>query len=593
MKCLPIGVDESLKQIAYRYKKNGLKGAVEICRELLDSSPTDDDLVAIDEFALHFLHTAPSTSIRIATDRLDRFSDRSSGVGWSVLAAAYCQQGRESDAVESCRFGLTKDIPLRMRINLLGILTKYEDISSELPSLLEAYDPNLDGLDIASKLYQLAIQYAYWIEAEKLLGLIKQAYVKGQVAEISESPRLNLLWCGDQKINTEVARHMTFRQGLKPRDSFVQVKKRHNFSDERIHIGYLSSDFRDHPTSHLMMGCWRNHDRAKFRITMFDSGWDDGSTTRSELVSYGDEIVPVAALTDKQAAEEIKKRHVDILIELNGPTQSHRLGILSFRPAPILIGYLGWAGSYGGLLVDHIIADEYVLPRHAASEIPESVLHLSGTYQINDHKNYSVFKGRFGRKGASLKHSEKFIFGSINDIQKLNLEVWDVWMHILQQCPSSELHLLHPGIAAVQNIVKITRRYNISPSRLRWLPKLDRAEHLLRLSEIDLILDSWPYGGHTTTSDALASGVPVLTLEGTNFAGRVCGSLLKAAGLGATLIAESPKDYANIACSLYSSPQHMEQISDFMSEHLASSRLFDSVARTRELESIFAGLLHA
>jgi len=576
-----------------RYTLGGRDLALDDCNQWLTSSPTDYQLIAIDEFAKHLLFTSPNSAIELTTQRLQAFPSRVAGVAWSVLAAAYSQQGRAKLAAEACKKGLEWDIPKRMRINLYSVLSKYEDVSAELRKLIQDYDPLRDGVDTATKLLQLADEYAFWIDAQKLLAVLKDAYSNQLYATTNESPRGNLLWCDDQKINTGVARHMARRQFPEGQTTYkAEVTRLPNrITDEKIHIGYLSSDFRDHPTSHLMLGAWRNHNRDRFRITLFDSGWDDGSGTRKQIEKYCDELVPIAGLSDADAASEIKSRRVDVLVELNGPTQSHRLGVLRFKPAPVLIGYLGWPGSYGGELVDCIIGDRYTCTPSVAANIPETILYLDGTYQINDHRHYSVFSDGLGRITTSRTERSAFRFGSVNNINKLSLDVWDVWMHILKECPHSELHLLHPGTTAIHNIEQISHRYGIAASQFKWLPKLQPAEHLARLSELDLVLDPWPYGGHTTTTDALAAGVPVLALEGLNFAGRVSGSLLTAAGLG-SLIAPTVQDYARMACALCENDSQMDQIREFMAATLGDSRLFDSLGRTRHLETLIEEVHH-
>jgi len=582
---LPEKVQKNLQAIVSIYKKESISGAVDFCRSWLLSEPSEDQLVALDEFALYLLYIAPDVAIALEIERLKKFPSKASGTGWSVLSAAYSQQGQNDLAVKACHEGLGHDIPLRMQINILGILSKYEDVSRYLPSVMQTYESDKDGIDMATRLYQLAGQYAFWVEAQKFLVVLKDAYTRSPPLATNESPRTNLLWCDDQAINTRVVRQMIDRQYVEGKSHTKPKPRSRVLKGQKIHVGYLSGDFRDHPTSHLMMGAWRNHDRSKFRITMFDTGWDDGSETRKEINRFCDEIVPIASLTDECAASLIRSYELDVLIELNGPTQAHRLGILRYKPVPIAIGYLGWPSSYGGDLVDYLVADDYIFPQSQVSAIPEKILRLRGTYQINDHKQYGVFQNCLGRKKDTQRTSGAFKFGSLNNINKLSLDVWDVWMHILRESPESELHILHPGMAAIQNIVKITKRYGVSPARLHWMPKLNQSDHLERLDSIDLVLDCWPYGGHTTTTDALAAGVPVLALEGKNFAGRVSGSLLHAAGLGRTLIAPTIADYVSTACSLYQNPEQMQLIGSFMSEHLAQSDLFDSLARTQSLEA--------
>jgi len=588
---------KTLDHIATVYQKNN-NNAYDLCLTMMDDDQiATEDLVAIDEFCLYLLGADPVKAIEISRLRINRFPTQQPGVAWSVQAAAHGQVGNIEECVAVCREGLRADLPVRMRLNLLSTLAKYEDVSGHLPDMFRCFDPKVDGFDMVSRLYDLSNRYCFWSEARHYSSLMKEQYERGQFGVTGESARLNLLWCGDNAINTGVTRSMMRRRygpGAQKRASPL-IKK--GF-DGKITLGYLSADFRDHPTAHLMMGCWRNHDRDRFRVIFFDNGWDDKSLTRVQLEGFCDEIVPVASLSDQDASKLIRDRGVDILIELNGPTHSNRLGIVRQRPAPVQVGYLGWPGSYGGELVDYIVADHYVFPESRDAVIPERIIKMPSTYQVNDHKSYEILSLGVGPKSikASPFKSPKrrpFRFGSINNINKLSMDVWDVWMHILREIPFSELHILHPGLPAIKNLIQYARQLGVDSKRIVWLPKLGRFEHLERLHEIDLCLDSWPYGGHTTTTDALAAGVPVLALEGENFAGRVSGSLLSAAGLGKALIAPDERGYSQIACSLAESPEHISQIRNFMRSNIEGSALFDSLAWTRAWEKRLEEVLDA
>lgn len=573
-----------LAAIGRRYKSNPAT-AIAYCEEILVNKAVRlDELVAVDEFCLYLLNTDPVRAINVTKLRLATSAELIPGMAWSILAAAYSQIGDSQRSIETCRKGLEADMPLRMRINIISTLSKYDDVSNFVSDLVARYDPKSDGIDMASRIFQLANRYAFWKEAYIFSRQMEEFYKKRKYGLPSENARLNLLWCSDQHTNVEVVSAMIHRQY----GPLTKIKNKGHAQTRakksRLTIGYLSADFRDHPTSHLMMGAWRNHNRKKFSIVFFDNGWDDRSPTRLELSKYCDELVPVAKLSDDEAAATIKSKKVDILIELNGPTHSNRLGILRFHPALLQVGYLGWPGSYGGGLVDAIIADRYVLPPSQDAIIPEKIIRMPTTYQVNDHATYPIFQGVLGKKKVHSPFKENFKFGSTNNVNKLNLDVWDVWMHILRNAPYSELHILHPGLPAIKNLINYAGDFGIQADRIKWLPRLDRFEHLSRLSQLDLILDPWPYGGHTTTTDALAAGVPVLTKEGANFAGRVAGSLLTAAGLGKALIAKDSSEYAAKAIAFANSQIHLDQISLFMEKNLPKAKLFNSKQWTEDFE---------
>ena len=581
-----------LKHLKNLYKTSPVEAVQTYCSDLLlETQLSQEKILAVDEFCLQILYQDPKAAAYLAQQRLERYPDFS--VEWPLccLAACYAQLGDRSEVIKYCERGLKLDIPRRAKVNLLCILRKYRSVGAHLRKVFEEFDLLVDGVDTLGKVHELAVTHGDLVQAEKFVALIRKCYDAGRIEMPREGPRNNLFWCGHEPTNIQVTRAGIVRHHgdftTMPPAGFRRKPRK---SKEKITIGYLSADFRDHPTSHLMLGAWRHHDRSRFKVVFFDVGWNDNSAVRLELESFCDEIVPLGSLSDEQAAQVIQDAAVDVLIELNGPTHSNRLGILKYHPAPTSIGYLGWPGSYGGNVVDYVIGDQYTWPTGIESRIPERIIRLSGTYQINDHKSYPNFGGKVSNTRLSPSENSLFSFGNMNNVNKFTLSCWDVWMHVLKQCQHSQLVLLDPGKSAKENLKNLTRRYSIDVERIRWLPRCTRKDHLLRIGSLDLIIDSWPYGGHTTTSDALSVGVPVLTLAGNSFASRVSGSLIQAAGLGKALIANSVAEYAEIACSIYDNPTQLEEIRAFLSRTLSSCSLFDSEGRTRELEKIVVEL---
>jgi LPS sulfotransferase NodH len=353
----------------------------------------------------------------------------------------------------------------------------------------------------------------------------------------------------------------------------------------RVRVGYLSSDFRDHPTSRLLLGLLRHHDLQRFEIYLYCSGWDDGSPIRQALVqAVGPRFVSVADLSDEAAAQRIRADGIDVLAELNGPTHANRMGILLHRPAPVQLDYLGWPGSVGGPAVDYVVGDDYTVPPSAERLYPEKVIRLHRVYQINDYAAATLQAAP--TRAACALPEQGFVLGMFNQINKVRTEVWAVWMDIMQAVPAAVLWVLDPGDYAMGNIRTTTAQAGIDPARIRVAPKCPQGSHLARLQLCDLMLDPWPYGGHTTTSDALFAGVPVVALEGRNFAGRVSGALLNAAGLGA-LVAPDRAAYVARAVRLLTDDVLRASLRRFVREGVPKTNVFDARDKTLQFEAAF------
>jgi len=356
-------------------------------------------------------------------------------------------------------------------------------------------------------------------------------------------------------------------------------------SGRRLRLGYLSSDFREHPTARLVNGLLRHHDRSHFELFMYCSGWDDGSALRREVESHFDHIHSVAHLGDAEAARLIRSHRVDVLVELNGPTRAHRMGVLAFRPAPVQVDYLGWPGSVGGRAVDYVVGDAITVPPGAEEAYPERVIRLSRVYQVNDYA-VRTLPPKPTRAEVGLPEGDYLVLGMFNAINKVHNEVWDVWMQILAAVPNALLWILDPGREARKLIARAALARGMPVKRILAAPRLAEEQHLARLQHCDLLLDPWPYGGHTSTSDALFAGVPVVALEGKNFAGRVSGALLRAAGMGA-LVRQSRESYAKLAVGLLRDPAELARVKAFVREQVPKSDVFDARGKARQLEAAY------
>jgi predicted O-linked N-acetylglucosamine transferase (SPINDLY family) len=298
---------------------------------------------------------------------------------------------------------------------------------------------------------------------------------------------------------------------------------------EKIRIAYLSADFRHHAVASLIVELIELHDRTRFEVLGISYGADDGSEMRARLVKSFDQFHDIRSKTNREAAKLVNDLQVDIAVDLAGHTQDSRTEILAYRPAPIQINYLGYPGTTGAPFIDYVIADAIVLPFDQQPFYSEKIIHLPNCYQANDSLR-KVADRTPSRREVGLPE-EGFVFCCFNNNYKLTAAVFDVWMRLLHAVKGSVLWLLQDNADAQSNLQRQTAARAIDPARLVFAGRLASEDHLARYRLADLFLDTLPYGAHTTGSDALWAGLPLLTCRGETFAGRVGASLLDAIGL--------------------------------------------------------------
>lgn len=468
-------------------------------------------------------------------------------------------------------------------VRAANLLVRFGAQKIALDSAKTAYDTLGRPLRLSSTLLYIAQVTADWELVTSIVTQIRTAYQQGQGAEVNESPRTNLLWCDDEALNIAVVKQWSRK--ILPVSAAVLPHEVQPLEGRRLRVAYLSSDFRDHPTSRLINGMLRHHDRSQFELFMYCSSWNDGSAMRQQIEAHFEHVHSVTQLSDEKAAALIRSHGIDVLIELNGPTRANRMGILAHRPAPVQIDYLGWPGSVGGRVVDYVVVDNYTAPPEAIKRYPEKVISLSKTYQVNDFAARTL-PPKKTRREVGLPAGDALVLGMFNAINKVHDEVWTAWMQILQAVPNSLLWLLDPGPLARQHIAAATKAQGIDFKRIVVAARLTEDAHLARLQHCDLMLDPWPYGGHTSTSDALFAGVPVITLAGTNFAGRVSGGLLRAAGLKDLVLADVAS-YVKTATALLHRPEQLAKLKRFVVEQVPQSDVFNALSKTRQLEQAF------
>jgi len=356
----------------------------------------------------------------------------------------------------------------------------------------------------------------------------------------------------------------------------------------RLRIAYLSADFRNHPVGYVLPEVIERHDRQQFEIVAYSMKPDDGSEIRQRLMAAFDRFVAIDDLSDPEAARRIREDGIDILVDLQGWTAYDRAQLLALRPAPLQLEWLGFAGTLGdSRLADYLIGDPVVTPQSEAEYYAESIAQLPGCYLPADTTR--PVGSPPSRDEAGLP-AEGFVFCSFNANYKFNPDVFDLWCSILAACPGSVLWLSRPGELAQANLLREAEQRGIAGSRIIFAPRIDDyAQHLSRLSLADLALDPFPYNSHSTGIDTLWAGVPLLTLLGDTFPGRVGASLLKAAGLD-ELVTRSAADYASLAIDLYRDSGRLNSLRGRVSAARRRSSLFDMQGFTRDLEDLYLRL---
>ena len=375
----------------------------------------------------------------------------------------------------------------------------------------------------------------------------------------------------------------------------VQASARHEFqapkspaADTRIRIGYLCGEFRHQATSLLMAGVYEHHDRQRFSIYAFDSGYDDGSPTRRRLEAAFDEMVDISGMSDLAASDAIRSRGIDILVNLNGFFGFSRQGVFALKPAPVQVNFLGFPGTIGADYIDYLIADPIVIPANSHRHYSEQIACLPNCYQPND-RSRAIADKHFSREELGLPESG-FVFCCFNNNYKILPAIFGRWMRILKAVDGSVLWLLKDNPTAEASLRREAAARSVDPARLVFAERWPSDEHLARHRQADLFLDTLPYNAHTTGSDALWAGLPLLTCPGSTFPGRVGASLLHAVGLP-ELIAPTPDDYEKLAIALARDPGRLGQLRDRLAESRMTAPLFDTVRFARDIERLFLAMV--
>jgi protein O-GlcNAc transferase len=351
----------------------------------------------------------------------------------------------------------------------------------------------------------------------------------------------------------------------------------------------LSSDFHDHPVAHLIAGVLERHDRGRFETFGFSLRREARSgAMHARMQSAFEHFEDVTDVSDRDVAVRMSELEIDIAVDLTGHTRGGRLGILAFRPAPVQVNYLGFAGTSGASYVDYVIGDGVAIPSEQEEFFSERIVRLPHSFLPND-ASQAVDPETPRRRDLGLPDSG-FVFCAFNNTYKLNPEMFDIWMRLLKETPGSVLWLRHGENALLANLEREAVARGVAPERLVFAAKIPAMDaHLARYRQADLFLDTLPYGAHATARDALWAGLPVLTCAGNAFAGRVAASLLAALDLP-ELVTVSLQEYETRALALAHSPTMIAEVRAKLAHQRATRPLFDTDLYRQHLESAYIGM---
>ncbi len=503
---------------------------------------------------------------------------------WNNLGNVLRAQGRPEEAVASYRQAQALNPAYAQAYYNLSVVLGEQGRPEEAVRQCErALSLNPNFVEAENQLMHQSQHLCEWSRFEELVERQKQRIHHSPASIVSPyamlcvpcSPAEQLLgarnWAGN--CFSPVAR---LREGLGFR--FARAPK------PRLRLGYLSADFREHAMAYLIAELFELHDRNSFEVFAYSYGPDDDGNTRKRIARSCDRFVDIAAESFQNAARQIYGDGVDILLDLQGYTGAARSEIVALRPAPIQVNYPGYAGTMGADFIDYIVTDRFVTPPDQQAYFTEKCVYLPDCYLPTD-RTRKIAEWAPARKECGLPE-EGVVLCCFNSPHKIIPSVFNVWMRVLKEVPASVLWLLESNSGVSANLRREAKAQGVDPKRLVFAPKISVERHIARFRVASLFLDTLPYNAHTTASEALWVGLPVLTCSGETFASRVAGSLLRAIGLP-ELVTTSLAEYEAAAVRLAGNPAELKALRDRLAKNRLTMPLFDSARYTRHLERAY------
>lgn len=378
-----------------------------------------------------------------------------------------------------------------------------------------------------------------------------------------------------------------YSRSLHP-ENFSLGQIRRKIKKNKIRVGYFSADLQHHATAYLMAGFFEAHNKEMFELVAFSFGPDSHDDLRMRIVNSFDHFIDARGMSERQIAQLSRDMDIDIAIDLKGFTKDSRMDIFAYRAAPIQVNYLGYPGTMGADYIDYIIADQILIPSEYQDNYSEKIVHLPNSYQINDRLRL-ISDRVFTRHELGLPE-EVFVFCSFNNGYKITPTIFDGWMRILSSVKDSVLWLLEDNPSVPVNLRREAELRGISGDRLIFAKRIPPSEHLARHRCADLFLDTYPCNAHTTASDSLWAGLPLLTLSGESFASRVAASLLSAAGLP-ELITDTQSDYESLAIDLANDSLKLGEYKSRLLNKIFTMPLFDTQSTTKNIELAYIQMM--
>ncbi len=417
-------------------------------------------------------------------------------------------------------------------------------------------------------LYYSKLSCGEWDKLKSLFNIIKNNLSLGKV---SLTPFTAILSTADPNLQYLAAKNFS--------DKYINTKLKvnrdfkKNINHQKIRIAYLSSDFYNHATSHLIAGLFENQNKEKFDYYAFSYGKLDNSKIARRVKSSFNNFFDIEAQSDEEISKILYNHEIDIVVDLKGHTKNNRLKCLSTRPCPVQISYLGFPGSLGTDFIDYLIMDSFIVNKNNRSFFNENIVYLPNSYQCNENKP----KILLSKKDLNLP-DDKIILCSLNNAQKYNIKLLNIWAQILIENPNTILWLLDDNKIVIKNIINFFINKKINKSRIVFATRTDTKTHISRMVLADIYLDSYPCNAHTSASDALQANLPIVTISGNSMSSRVTGSLLK------TINAEE------LICQNYS--EYKKKINFLINNKSALSKIRDKIRKNKN-KNLFNSKLFA
>jgi predicted O-linked N-acetylglucosamine transferase (SPINDLY family) len=459
------------------------------------------------------------------------------------------------------------------------VLSEHHQMDAAERALAQCLDLDPRDRQLSEQYIAMRLTQCRWPVVEPREGLDRKALLAGihplSLAAYSDDPLFQLAV-------SERYTRLNYEAGAQ--DSVTDRRSAPtDVAGRRLRIGYVSSDLRDHAIGYLIAELFEVHDRSRFEVFAYYCGPASSSDLSKRIKAAVEHWVDIRELSADEAARWIAADGIDILVDVNGHTRDARTEVFARRPAPIQVNWLGYPGTMGSPWHQYVIADDWIIPPDHEAYYSEKVLRLP-CYQPNDRRR-AVASPTPTREEAGLP-KDAFVFCCFSGAQKITRFMFDRWLQILKRVPGSVLWLLQPPTDTATRLGDQAEARGIERSRLVFAPKVDSPSHLARHALADLFLDSAPYGAHTTASDALFMGVPILTVSGRSFASRVCGSLVRAAGVP-DLVCATPEEYVERAVALGANPAAVEAYKVRLRAAHSSCLLFDTDRLVHALEELY------